>query len=133
VRKSKVKIKKNLMILILTSLLLWILLSFSKPKIVNITDVEIKKLVANKSKFVIVDLRKNDEYEKMRIPNSISLPLNKLEDSLDCKIGDKETLIILYSKTQEECKKAANILLSKGYTKIYVLGSINNWKYDFEK
>lgn len=115
--------KKILIILIV--LVLTGCSSTSNEEIVTyktINQIEAKKKIDNENA-VLIDVRTKKEYEEGNIENSVNIPLNEIE-TLDY---DKDTVIIVYCRSGGRSKNAANVLINNGFTKVYDLGSIDNW------
>ena len=72
---------------------------------------------------ILIDVRTKEEYKQGNIKNSINIPLNEIE-TIDY---EKDTVLIVYCRSGGRSKNAANILINNGYTKVYDLGSIDNW------
>jgi rhodanese-related sulfurtransferase len=55
-------------------------------------------------------------------------------DNLKEKIGevtsDKNAFVIVYCRSGNRSAQAAKILAELGYSKVYDMGGINNWKYE---
>ena len=51
-----------------------------------------------------------------------------IESTIESEVSDKDTKIIVYCRSGNRSKQAANILIEKEYKNIYDLGSINNCK-----
>ncbi len=97
----------------------------------KISAEETKKLLDNKEA-ILVDVRTSEENRIERIPNSILIEVDNLEEEAESKLPNKDKKIIVYCRSGNRSKKAVNILLKKGYTNVYDLGGINNWPYDKE-
>ena len=117
-------------IIVLALILLILFLSFgqnlTKPSYLNITGQEAISLADKNT--IIIDVRSKSEYEEKHIKGAINIPYNEIA-TLSATKDDK---IILYCKSGARAKKAANELISLGFTKVYNLGAINNWPGEFE-
>lgn len=78
------------------------------------------------TKAKIIDVRSKEEYNLGHIESSINIPLDKIE-TINYNKNEK---IIVYCASGNRSKTAANKLIEMGYTNIYDMGGINNWKYD---
>ncbi|MCC5912361.1 MAG: rhodanese-like domain-containing protein [Clostridiaceae bacterium] len=79
---------------------------------------------------VLLDVRTREEYQEKHIEGSTLIPLNVLETEVRTKIPNKEEKIIIYCRSGNRSKTAANLLLSMGYKHVYDLGGINSWPYE---
>lgn len=78
---------------------------------------------------VIVDVRTEAEYNERHIENALLIPLDTIsKEVLEEKIPDKEAYIIVYCRSGSRSKKAQEELNNLGYTNVYNLGSIDNFK-----
>ena len=83
------------------------------------------ELIENKGA-VLIDVRSTLEYQQSHINGAKSYPvttiLNDIEDDYN-----KDIYLIVYCKSGNRSKTAAQGLIELGYENVYDLGSINNW------
>lgn len=91
----------------------------------------VKEMYDNKG-VTIIDVRTEDEYNEKHIKGSINIPVDDIENKISHIVTNKDANIVVYCKSGNRSSLAKSKLKSMGYTKIYDLGSINNWKYEFE-
>ena len=76
---------------------------------------------------VIVDVRRQDEYDAGHIPGAILIP----NESIGCDspelLPDYDQVILIYCRSGNRSKQAAQKLASMGYKNIYEFGGINTW------
>ena len=117
-------------ILVVVLILVILFLSFgkeiTKPNYIDITGKEAETLVDNGA--IVVDVRTETEYNTKHIQGAINIPYDKIS-SIDAA-KDKE--IILYCRSGSRAETAAKELISLGYTKVYNLGSLDNWTGETE-
>lgn len=78
---------------------------------------------------ILVDVRTKDEYEEGHIEGAILLPHNEItKASVTQKIENQNMVIIVYCRSGNRSEQAGITLKKLGYTQVYDLGSINNWK-----
>ena len=75
---------------------------------------------------ILVDVRSVFEYEHYHLDNAINIDVQVIENVIEEQIPDKKTKIIEYCQSGSRSNNAANILIEKGYTNVYDLGSIDN-------
>ena len=78
--------------------------------------------------YLIIDIRKPEEYEKFHIPTAVNIPLDQLftEDNLE-KL-DRNRLLVLYSNGGTHAAQAWVLLDQLGYTNsVVLLGGLNYW------
>lgn len=78
---------------------------------------------------VLVDVRTNEEYNENHINGAINIDVSDInEDSISKIIFSMEAEIIVYSNNGNRSNQAKELLNEYGYSNVYDLGSINNWK-----
>jgi len=81
------------------------------------------------SKATLIDVRSYDEYEKNHIEGAINIPYDEItKDKIKAVTNSKIDNIIVYCQSGNKSKEAAIKIIELGYTNVYDLGSINNWK-----
>lgn len=98
-----------------------------------ISQDEAKRIMDNESGYIILDVRRDDEFELGHIPNAINLPLEYIEDLAENELPDKSQMLLVYCRSGRRSKMAAGILDSLGYTNVLEFGGILDWKYDIVK
>lgn len=96
----------------------------------SIGPVELKNLM-EESKVIVIDVRKQADYEISHIPDAVSIPKDELADNLH-KL-DKNMITVVYSYNQQ-CKlgiEACLILADYSYPCVYLDGGFKVWKEDF--
>jgi len=78
---------------------------------------------------ILLDVRTMEEYMEYHLENSILIPVSNLnEETIESKNIDKDTKIIVYCRSGNRSAQAAHILIELGYTNVYDMGSIDNYK-----
>jgi len=96
-----------------------------------ITPLDAKTKLEDKS-VILLDVRTMEEYRQAHIPGSILIPVDELQGKIEDKFPNKEQGIIIYCRSGNRSKTAANMLLKMGYKNVYDLGGIINWPYEVE-
>ncbi|NLK88220.1 MAG: hypothetical protein GX279_12145 [Clostridiaceae bacterium] len=78
----------------------------------------------------IVDVRNDDEYDRLHIAGSIHIPVDELESRLENTIPYKDRKVIFYCQKGVRAQIALEKALLMGYSKVYNLGGISDWPYD---
>ncbi len=80
---------------------------------------------------LLIDVRKEEEYQKGHIPGSINMPESDLEafESLD---ADLNTPIFVYCLSGAKSWNVVNKLKSLGFTKVKNIGGINKYTGETE-
>ncbi len=77
---------------------------------------------------VIVDVRRQDEFDLGHIDGAILIPLNDLSNQVEEAIPNKKQAIIVYCRSGARSASAAKTLVNLGYEKIYDMGGIIEWQ-----
>ena len=99
---------------------------------VNITAEEAKEIMDSQEGCVILDVRTQEEYDQGHIPGAVPIPNTEIEDRAEEELPDKAQLILVYCRSGNRSKKAAEILVELGYTNIKEFGGIIDWPYEVE-
>lgn len=86
---------------------------------INIYELnEIRRINSNT---ILLDVRSPQEYNEGYLNSSINIPLYELEMCCDCKLKDKEQVIVVYCQSGIRSKKAIKILKKNGFKNLYNL------------
>ena len=81
---------------------------------------------------VIVDVRRQDEYDVGHIPGAILIPNESIGDEMPAELPDFDQIILIYCRSGNRSKQAAEKLADIGYTQIYEFGGIQDWTGEIE-
>lgn len=98
----------------------------------QISQEEAKNIIDTEPGIVIVDVRRKDEYDEGHIPGAILIPNETIYTTQPAELPDKEQKILIYCRSGNRSKLAAQKLADMGYTNIYEFGGINTWQYGTE-
>ena len=76
---------------------------------------------------VILDVRTQAEYEQGHIPGAVCVPNEAIGTEGIPALPDKEQLILVYCRSGNRSKQAAQKLANLGYTNIVEFGGILSW------
>ena len=99
---------------------------------VNITAEEAKQIMDTQEGYVILDVRTQEEFDVGHIPGAIVIPNTEIEQRAELELPDKNQLLLVYCRSGNRSKKAAEILVQLGYTNIKEFGGIIDWPYEVE-
>jgi rhodanese-related sulfurtransferase len=95
-----------------------------------ITARELDELMNSGVKYNLVDTRVSKQYEKSHIQTAVNIPQENLRSDADTM--DKETITITYCNKGVTGNAAQNILLNKGFKKVYNISGghkiFSKWK-----
>jgi molybdopterin/thiamine biosynthesis adenylyltransferase/rhodanese-related sulfurtransferase len=78
---------------------------------------------------VVLDVREPDEYEQGALPGAVHIPRGTLETSVEGKIPDKSSHVVVYCAGGTRSAFAAKTLQDLGYSDVAsVVGGFNRWK-----
>lgn len=85
------------------------------------------EMMARDDGHVVVDVRRQDEYEAGHIPGAILIPNESIGTEQPEQLPDLDQVILIYCRSGNRSKQAAQKLADMGYTNIYEFGGINTW------
>ena len=94
----------------------------------SITMDEAAEMMAEESDYIILDVRRPDEFAAGHIPNAINVPNETIGTAEISELPDKDQLIMVYCRSGRRSKEAAEKLVKLGYTNIVEFGGILDWK-----
>ena len=89
---------------------------------------EAVEMMAEESGYIILDVRRPDEFAAGHIPNAINVPNESIGTDEIPELPDKDQLIMVYCRSGRRSKEAAEKLVKLGYTNIVEFGGILDWK-----
>ena len=118
-------------------LILLLLLSSCSPSDDNlgykqISMEEAKNIMDEEKGYIIVDVRTPDEFADKHIPNAINIPNETIGTEEIAGLPDKEQKILVYCRSGNRSKQAAEKLVKIGYTNVVEIGGINDWTGEIE-
>lgn len=99
----------------------------------QITMSEAKEMMASESDYIILDVRRPDEFAAGHIPNAINIPNESIGTDEISELPDKDQLILVYCRSGNRSKQASQKLVKLGYSNVVEFGGINDWKGEIEK
>lgn len=79
---------------------------------------------------VVLDVRTQQEFEDSHIPDAILIPDYEIEEAVEEKIKDKESIVLVYCRSGRRSENAAKELIKLGYNQVYDFGGIIDWPYE---
>ena len=123
------KMKKSL---IMTMMIVLLLAGCTSSPYQKITAQEGKEILQSDSSVILLDVRTVEENKEIRIPDSLLIPLDTLQGRAVTLLSDKNAKIIIYCRSGNRSKEAADILIELGYTNVLDMGGIIDWPYETE-
>ena len=85
-------------------------------------------MMAEETGYIILDVRRADEYAAGHIPGAINVANESIGTDEIPELPDKNQLIMVYCRSGRRSKEAAEKLVNLGYTNIVEFGGILDWK-----
>ena len=88
---------------------------------------EAVKMMAEETGYIILDVRRPDEFAAGHIPKAINVPNETIGTAEIPELPDKDQLIMVYCRSGRRSKEASEKLVKLGYTNIVEFGGILDW------
>ena len=102
-------------------------------KFSQITMDEAKEIFETPGYYIILDVRRADEYAGGHIPGAINVANESINDTCPEELPDMNQTIYVYCRSGNRSKQASEKLVSLGYTNIIEFGGILDWTGEIEK
>ena len=89
-----------------------------------------KQMMEQDDGHVVVDVRRLDEFESGHIPGAICIPNESIETEPPEELPNPAQVILIYCRSGNRSKQAAEKLFNMGYSNIYEFGGIIDWTGD---
>lgn len=93
----------------------------------QVTTEEAVNIMQTEENYVILDVRTAQEFASGHIPGAVLLPNETIGTEDIPLLPDKDQLILVYCRSGNRSKQAAENLAQLGYTNIVEFGGINSW------
>jgi len=95
----------------------------------KITPEQAKERMDSDKSVIILDVRTEDEFREKHIEGAILIPNETILDQKPNLLPDLNAEILIYCRSGNRSRQAAEKLLSIGYTNVYDFGGIIDWPY----
>ena len=99
----------------------------------SISMEEAKEAFAQEGSYIIVDVRRADEYAQGHIPGAINIANEEIIDDDPAELSDKDQLIYVYCRSGRRSQEAAAKLAALGYSNVIEFGGIMDWTGEIEE
>ena len=99
----------------------------------TISSKEAQQMIEDNKDALILDVRTAAEYESGHIPNAVNLSNEDIQAGKVDSLKDKSQLIMVYCRSGNRSRQAAQKLAELGYTNVVDFGGIQSWQGDIEK
>lgn len=93
----------------------------------QISQDEAMRIMQEETGYLIVDVRRPDEFAEGHIEGAINVPNEEIADEELEELPDKDQLLLVYCRTGRRSKEASEKLAGIGYTNVYEFGGIATW------
>ena len=97
------------------------------PTYRQVSSDEAAAMMASESDYLILDVRTREEYEQGHIPGAVCVPNESIGSGELSALPRKDQLILVYCRSGNRSKQAAQKLADAGYTNIVEFGEILSW------
>ena len=91
----------------------------------------LKRMESDKD-FILLDVRRADEFAAGHIPGAVNLPNEQIGKAEIPSLPDKNQTIYIYCRSGNRSKQAADKLLALGYTSLVEFGGILDYTGELE-
>lgn len=99
----------------------------------QITMDEAVTMMAEQENYIILDVRRPDEFAAGHIPGAINVPNETIGIDEVPELPLKDQLILVYCRSGNRSKQASAKLVNLGYTNIVEFGGIIDWPGEIVK
>lgn len=99
----------------------------------TISSKEAQQMIEDNKDALILDVRTAAEYESGHIPNAVNLSNEDIQAGKVDSLKDKSQLIMVYCRSGNRSRQAAQKLAELGYTNVVDFGGIQSWQGDIVK
>ena len=136
------KMNKKVRLILLTAFVLLLTACSSGGQIMDGEDMvrsytqisqdQAKEMMEKEDGHIIVDVRRMDEFETGHIPGAICIPNESIGTEQPEDLPDLNQIILVYCRSGNRSKQAAQKLFDMGYTNVYEFGGIIDWTGEIE-
>ena len=136
------KMNKKVRLILLTAFVLLLTACSSGGQIMDGEDMvrsytqisqdQAKEMIEKEDGHIIVDVRRQDEFETGHIPGAICIPNESIGTEQPEELPDLNQVILVYCRSGNRSKQAAQKLFDMGYTNVYEFGGIIDWTGEIE-
>lgn len=93
----------------------------------QVSSEKAAQLMADYDDEIVLDVRTPEEYAEAHIPGAINVPNEEIGEEPIAELPDKDQIILVYCRSGNRSKEAAQKLADQGYTNVIEFGGINDW------
>jgi phage shock protein E len=100
------------------------------PEYRRISAEEAKERIDSGREVIVLDVRTEAEFLSGHIPDAVLLPNETIGTDMPEELPDLDAEILIYCRSGNRSRQAAEKLVAMGYTGVYDFGGIGSWPYD---
>lgn len=93
----------------------------------QVSSEKAAQLMADYDDEIVLDVRTPEEYAEAHILGAINVPNEEIGEEPIAELPDKDQIILVYCRSGNRSKQAAQKLADQGYTNVVEFGGINDW------
>ena len=93
----------------------------------QVSSEKAAQLMADYDDEIVLDVRTPEEYAEAHIPGAINVPNEEIGEEPIAELPDKDQIILVYCRSGNRSKEAAQKLADQGYTTVIEFGGIKDW------
>lgn len=116
---------------VLSSKKYWNRYSYDQPNLIirEINVVQLQKLLNRKDlKYILIDVRNQEEYKKNHLIHSLNIPLKQLKTIHYSNINCKDKICFVYCSLDSRSLFASKLLIAQKLNIVRVKGGLNAWR-----
>lgn len=102
----------------------------SAPVYHRITAEQAKERIDSGDPVVLLDVRTPAEFAEKHIPGALLIPNETIGGTPPPELPDFNAEILIYCRSGNRSRQAAEKLIAMGYTAVYDFGGIGSWPYE---
>lgn len=123
--------RKSVLLIIIAALLCMVSTYIDNRTLyMSISIEEAMEIMDVQGDYALVDVRTELEYNEKHIPGAMNIPNESILSDNIKELPDKDQLILVYCRSGNRSKQAAQKLGEFGYTNVYEMGGILDWYGD---
>ncbi len=103
----------------------------NKFKVISMQEA--KEIFKTPGDYIILDVRRPDEFALGHIPGAINYANEDIRNEAPAVLPDKDRLIYVYCRSGRRSKEAASKLAAMGYSNLVEFGGILDWTGEIER
>jgi phage shock protein E len=108
--------------------ILFIISAFTSPESKIIDSKEANKMLAGKTRYVILDVRTTDEFNSGHIKGAVNIDITKSDAHAKIDRLDHKAKYIVHCRTKNRSQVAVDYMISNGFTEVYKMqDGITGW------